>query len=76
MLWQQSKDYRSRPSQLMGIDEQPLAYFIDRAVWAFGSRVEAEVRKVQAGDKSERQKEMAGRMVMNRWLGGALFARG
>lgn len=58
----------------MGIDEQPAAFFLDRAVVTFGTRLELELEKAEQGKKSEVQKTMARTMVLNRWLGVSAFA--
>lgn len=77
-LWttfQTCKTYRCLPSQYLGIVEQPTAYFLDRAVSTFGTRLEAELEKVSTGKKkSEMQIKMARTMVLNRWLGLSGFA--
>src|SRR6478752_79953 len=70
--WQQSKAYRVRPSELMGITAQPLAFYLDRAVFTFGTALDAELDK--AGEtkgkskKSAAQVQMAKQLVLNRWL--------
>ena len=58
----------------MGVDEQPMAFFLDRAVITFGTRLENDLAKAEQGKKSEVQKSMARNMVMNRWLGISAFA--
>lgn len=58
----------------MGVTEQPAAYFLDRAVITFGTRLENDMAKAESGKKSEIQKTMARNMVMNRWLGVSAFA--
>lgn len=54
----------------MGITEQPLAYFLDRAVYTFGARVEHELDAAEKGKKGQGHKDMARKMVFNRWVGG------
>lgn len=72
--WTACKDYRCRPSELLGIVEQPLAFFFDRAVRTFGAHVERELEKAGAGKKSEGQRQMAQNMVLQKWLGMGRFA--
>lgn len=70
-LWQtyqSCKAYRCRPSELLDITEQPTAYFLDRAVQAFGTALETELEKAGQGKKSKGQVAMAQRMILNRWL--------
>lgn len=58
----------------MQIDEPLAAYYLDRAVMAFGSRLELELEKSEQGKKSDTQRAMARGMVLNRWLGVTAFA--
>lgn len=60
----------------MGIEEQPLAYYFNRAVFTFGKALEGELDRVsqQTGKgkqrKSQQQINMARTQVLRRWLGG------
>lgn len=71
-VWQQSKTYKTKPSELMHIEDEVTAYYLDRAVFTFGTALEAELDK--AGQtkgkqkKSQTQVQMAKQMVLNRWL--------
>lgn len=78
MLWQQSKAYRSRPSEILGITEQPTAYYLDRAVFVFGRSLEAALE--EAGQSRGKQKKTQSQIAMARarvlatWLGTQRFA--
>jgi len=68
------KAMRCRPSELMGFDEYPMAFYFDRAVFYFGTHVENEMEKAGSGKgKSETQRQMARNMVMQRYLGVGQF---
>lgn len=58
--------------------EQPTAYYLDRAVYTFGSALEAELERTgQTRGKSkmtESQIAMAKQQVLARWLGTQKFA--
>lgn len=58
--------------------EQPTAYYLDRAVYTFGSALEADLEKAgQQRGKSKRsdsQIAMAKQQVLARWLGNQKFA--
>lgn len=42
-LWKRSQAYRCRPSELLGLEDRLMAYYLDRGVWYFGSNVESQV---------------------------------
>lgn len=71
-----SGKYQCRPSDLLGLDSPLFAYYLDRAVWVFGSRVEAELDKARDSSKSKNRQAMAVAMVQQRWLGISGFAKG
>ncbi len=66
--WQLSKSYRQTPSEIYGINEQPAAFYFNRAVATFGAALENAMAEAENRAKSDRQKEMAKAMVMKRWL--------
>lgn len=76
-MWQQSKAFHCRPSDLLAIDDELTAYYFDRAVYTFGKALEAELDRVSQSTgkgkqkKSQTQINMARSQVMNRWLGPA-----
>lgn len=67
--WQLSKAYGVRPHEVYQITHPVQQFYFDRAVWVFGSTVEAELEK--AGEKAKKPKaaEQARIRVLNRWLG-------
>jgi hypothetical protein len=63
----------------MGVTDQPTAYYLDRAIYTFGSALEADLEKAGSSGggkhkRSEQQIAMAKQMVLNRWLGTQKFA--
>lgn len=62
----------------MGIEEQPLAYYFDRAIFTFGRALEAELERVGQSKgrhkKTASQIAMARQQVLARWLGTQRFA--
>lgn len=72
--FQLSKTYRCRPSELYGIDEQPTAFYFDRAVGLFGVTVENKLAEAESSKKTKNQKMMARNMVLQRYLGSGGFA--
>lgn len=76
-LWatfQLAKTYGCRPSDLLGITEQPTAYYLDRAVAVFGIHLENELEKAEQKGKSARSKQMKKNMVLHKYLGAGTFA--
>lgn len=51
-LWKRSQAYRCRPSELVGLEDALIAYYLDKALWFFGSHVESEVDN--AGENAAR----------------------
>lgn len=70
-----AKAYTCRPSELYGIQHPVQELFFDRAVWLFGTSLEAELEQVtnqsskSKKPKSQKQIEQARLKVLNKWLG-------
>lgn len=58
---------------MLAINDQVVAFFLDRAVFYFGSSVEADVEASEKGKKTESAKQLARTMRMNMWLGASQF---
>lgn len=71
VTWLQAKKFSCKPSELLGIESQPQAFYFNRAVFTFGTALEAELER--AGQtrgkkkKNEQQIAMARQRVMTRW---------
>lgn len=76
LAWLQSKTFKCLPSELLGVTEQPAAFYFNRAVFTFGQALEAELDRVGAvkGKRTEGQAAMARQQIMARWLGTQRFA--
>ena len=78
MVWLQAKQFSCRPSEILGVDDQPMAFYFDRAVFTFGQALETELDK--AGESRGKTKKTAGQValarqqVIARWLGAQKFA--
>lgn len=68
--WKLSQTYRTRPSELYGIDDEVTAWCFDRAVYLFGSQLDAELREASDGAKSKSQARSRSQRVLTKWLGG------
>jgi hypothetical protein len=62
----------------MGVTSQPTAFYLDRAIYTFGTALEAELEKAGQrtgkGKNSEQQIAMAKQLVLGRWLKSQRFA--
>lgn len=79
VTYRQSKAFSCKPSEILGVTSQPTAFYFDRAIYTFGTALEAEMEKAGASGggknkKSDQQIAMAKQMVLNRWLGTQKFA--
>lgn len=53
-----SKEWRERPSSLLGLDDAYLSYCVDEAVFMFGRYVESEMQAAE--DRTKNAKHKAG----------------
>jgi hypothetical protein len=66
-VYRQGKTFATRPSELVGLTAQPARQFFDRAVFLFGSSLEADLEKSVESKKSASAKKLAQVMCMHRW---------
>jgi hypothetical protein len=57
-----------RPSELHGIEHPVTAYFFDRAIYTFGTTLEADLEEAGSKAKKEAQAERMRRLRLNTWL--------
>lgn len=69
--------YHCRPSELLGLQGDPVtAFYVDRALFAFGTTIDSELEKAAEKGKTDASRAMKQQMVLNRWLraeGGGRF---
>lgn len=63
--------YSLRPSELYAIMDEVTAWSFDRAVYLFGSSLDAELKKAVQGAKSDSQANGRRARVMAKWMGEA-----
>lgn len=68
--WRLAKAYQQRPSEIYGVHDEVTAWCFDRAVWLFGSELDAELRNAAEGAKNERMAAGRQARVIAKWLGG------
>lgn len=67
--WQLSKAYQVRPSELFGIGHPVQQFYFDRAVWVFGTSLEADLEKAGQNAKKPKAQEQARLRILQKWLG-------
>lgn len=73
-MWKQAKAYGTTPSDLLGVEDPLISFYLNRAIWMFCSRVESELEKAAGEGKSKTRQAMGVNMVLHRWLGLGQFA--
>lgn len=68
--WKMAKAYTTRPSTLYAIRDEVTAWAFDKAVYIFGSQLEAELKNAAKGAKSDSQANSRHQRVLSKWLGG------
>lgn len=63
-----SKAWGIRPSELAGVVDEVQAYFVDRAVFTFGTHVQAELEEAAAGAKNKQQSANRQQAVLSKYL--------
>lgn len=67
--WVISQKLRVTPSQYIHLQDPILCYYFDRAVWLFGSSVEADLNAVDANaGKNAKSVPSRKQMVLNQWI--------
>lgn len=72
-MWQHyrmAKSLRKSPSELLNIRHPVRAFYFDRAVWLFGTTLEADLEAAADGVKKEKAARAKQQMVLATWLGG------
>lgn len=67
--WLLAKAYRTPPSELYFIHDEIAAWSFNRAVFMFGSELEAELQAAGDGAKNQMQAQTRRQRVMALWLG-------
>lgn len=67
-LFSLSKAYRCRASELVNITHPVQAFYLDRAVWTFGTSLEAALNACDDGKKKAPQIKASKQRVLHTWL--------
>ena len=74
--WRLSQSVRTRPSELMGIQHDAVAFYFDRVVAGIGTAIEQEIETAQQKSKNAAGAAVKAQLVLNKWLraeGGARY---
>ena len=63
-----AKQWKTRPSEILHIQDELHAYFMDRAITTFGMAVEAELDEASTNAKDSKKAVQARQRVLERWL--------
>lgn len=69
MLFVEAKTWRCRPSELLAIDDDYVAYCLDQAVGYFGRELEHALEQAGSGAKDDNEAAWRRKVVIDRWLG-------
>lgn len=69
LLFVDAKTWSCRPSELLNIEDDYVAYCLDQAVGYFGRNLEAELEKAGSGAKNEEDAEWKRQRVLDNFLG-------
>lgn len=61
--------FQSRPSEHLNIEHPVAAFYFDRAIYTFGSLLEADMEDEVGKVKDEKGQKRAAQRVLNRWMG-------
>lgn len=61
-----AKTYKTRPSELLDLEDPHDAFRLDRAVWFFGSSLSAELQSVKG--KTDREIERRQDRILQKWI--------
>ena len=63
-----SQKIQTRPSDLLGLVDPLVRYYFDKAIWTFGSLVEADLHQVDSKSKNPKTAAQKRRMVLQNWI--------
>lgn len=67
-MWNLSQALRTRPSDILGLSDKIQCYYFDKAVWIFGTEVEADIERSSAKAKTDRGREQKRIQVLRKWI--------
>lgn len=61
--------YSCRPSDLLGVDCEIQSFYLDRACWMFGTKLDSQISQATHNAKNDVARQTAAHQVMNKALG-------
>lgn len=68
-IWNLAKTYKARPSDLVDVSDKLNAFYLDRAVFMFGTHVESEMEKAASDAKDQQTSIRKRQAVLDKYLG-------
>jgi len=65
-----SKVYQRTPAEILSVHDELAAYYLNRAVAIFGTRVDADIEEATKDKKTEAQREASAAIALARWVEG------
>ena len=66
LLYNQSKSFKCRPSDILFVEDELAAYSLNNAVWVFGTALEAALNAVH--DKDPKREQAKRQRVLEKWI--------
>lgn len=63
-----SKEFRTPPASLYFIRDEVTAWMFNRAVWAFGTQLDAALAGAEVGARNAGQVKRKRQSIMNKWM--------
>lgn len=67
-LWKQAESYSCRPSDLLAISDDVQAFYLDRACWKYGSRLDGMINEAASKAKTDQSRASAVRGILTKAL--------
>lgn len=68
-MWQMSQNLRKTPADLLGITASAPSFYFNKAVWTFGTTLEADLNAVAEKSKKASTTKARQTQVMVTWMG-------
>lgn len=61
--------YSCRPSDLLGVDCDIQSFYLDRACWIFGAKLDSQISEATRNAKNDVARQTAAHQVLNKAMG-------
>lgn len=67
-VWLMSQSMSKRPSEILYLRSSLVAFYVDRAIWRFGSAIDAELSQAENNAKNEKAAMSKRLMILSKWI--------